>query len=820
MQIEVFGTCSGDLAFLPAPRSRTLGLLMRHLIEYGRNKLDDPILMTWALRRYEHARVRGSDLCRSMEGEWFHDLALRHWINSSDQAVLEKLFGVLPPQLFANVRTEILDRWATWSGGLGARATSALMQCPPQEVIPLIARHIDGNLLDYPKTLAVIAAMVDLPASNARELLDEVSNRVSELQEKSLTMRMVLPTLLSPTAALSGGNLVRLVETCARATRDDKAEGGRLLQAIYSALFSTNALLKKAGDLMHGKHTQPLRSLRPLFSSGAPLEECDRILLQSDPWRDAEVLLDKHRAASSSTESAFAVIKVVQSLDASDHGDMACFAIAAVLQAFKLEEIDVSNLSMDEALDILTLDVSGNGHLQQLRRRLGALPPPDTARAVGTRMPIIKDQWGGVHLATLAGELRLVDTIPMLIDCLDEDTGGFLCEAAQRSLVQIGAPAELALIARWDQLDRSQKIYGLGALEQIGGEATCRFAIERFQELFRDDHGSWCALIEALPNEQAIKLLEPEVGRKQPSIDECFYRLCVLTGYQADSLEEVRARVTRNRQRTLERRSAFAAGDFSGSADTMTLTLKCERCGDVNRYDIKSLIIGKSHTGPSCFVGDDLRCASCDRWADFEFTAETHMQMMAAVIRLTTNQTLANRVGPVRPMSVLYRREKRPAPEVMAELKAAVAEHPEDIVNHLRLARLQYVIGRRGRAAECYAAALAMEPDSLEAALGVARIMADAGDRGSAFDRLSEILQRKSQWRFFRTDEVSPQVLIKEFVRLFNTLHSGLGVVGRPLLPTSFPQSSAKVGRNAPCPCGSGKKYKKCCGDAQAAMVH
>ncbi|WP_420811242.1 SEC-C metal-binding domain-containing protein [Desulfosediminicola ganghwensis] len=23
-----------------------------------------------------------------------------------------------------------------------------------------------------------------------------------------------------------------------------------------------------------------------------------------------------------------------------------------------------------------------------------------------------------------------------------------------------------------------------------------------------------------------------------------------------------------------------------------------------------------------------------------------------------------------------------------------------------------------------------------------------------------------------------------------------------------------KVGRNAPCPCGSGKKYKKCCGQA------
>ena len=26
------------------------------------------------------------------------------------------------------------------------------------------------------------------------------------------------------------------------------------------------------------------------------------------------------------------------------------------------------------------------------------------------------------------------------------------------------------------------------------------------------------------------------------------------------------------------------------------------------------------------------------------------------------------------------------------------------------------------------------------------------------------------------------------------------------------PATSSKVGRNDPCPCGSGKKYKKCCG--------
>ena len=37
----------------------------------------------------------------------------------------------------------------------------------------------------------------------------------------------------------------------------------------------------------------------------------------------------------------------------------------------------------------------------------------------------------------------------------------------------------------------------------------------------------------------------------------------------------------------------------------------------------------------------------------------------------------------------------------------------------------------------------------------------------------------------------------------------GVAVASRPTTP-----SGQKVGRNAPCPCGSGKKYKRCCGKA------
>ncbi len=40
--------------------------------------------------------------------------------------------------------------------------------------------------------------------------------------------------------------------------------------------------------------------------------------------------------------------------------------------------------------------------------------------------------------------------------------------------------------------------------------------------------------------------------------------------------------------------------------------------------------------------------------------------------------------------------------------------------------------------------------------------------------------------------------------------------VGRPARPSTVRRDQPKVGRNDPCPCGSGKKYKKCCGVGSA----
>ena len=43
--------------------------------------------------------------------------------------------------------------------------------------------------------------------------------------------------------------------------------------------------------------------------------------------------------------------------------------------------------------------------------------------------------------------------------------------------------------------------------------------------------------------------------------------------------------------------------------------------------------------------------------------------------------------------------------------------------------------------------------------------------------------------------------------------------VAAPAKPAPYVHAEAKVGRNEPCPCGSGVKFKRCCGNPVAQAV-
>ena len=206
--------------------------------------------------------------------------------------------------------------------------------------------------------------------------------------------------------------------------------------------------------------------------------------------------------------------------------------------------------------------------------------------------------------------------------------------------------------------------------------------------------------------------------------------------------------------------------------------------------------------------------ASCGRWVDFEFTAGAHMAISAELLKLIADRDagLAGQSKVLIQVEAPYNGHRLPVGEVVSRCKVALTNHPDSIADGLRPGYCYHQLLSRPHQGLDYAErALALEPDAVEAVLQKADAMAMQGEEEAALQLLDHALESKERWRFFLTDVANPAQLTAQFAHSYNNLLRILGRTDRASLHATFPGTSKKVGRNDPRPCGSGKKYKKCC---------
>lgn len=120
--------------------------------------------------------------------------------------------------------------------------------------------------------------------------------------------------------------------------------------------------------------------------------------------------------------------------------------------------------------------------------------------------------------------------------------------------------------------------------------------------------------------------------------------------------------------------------------------------------------------------------------------------------------------------------------EALARVEEHVARFPGGAWTHIRAAAVHAELDDPQRAEA-----------SLQSALVLARSRGDADDVATVWSRLGELLADQPG----REDEAT--AAMQESERWSDAFHGGTRIV-------------AKVGRNDPCPCGSGRKHKRCCG--------
>lgn len=289
----------------------------------------------------------------------------------------------------------------------------------------------------------------------------------------------------------------------------------------------------------------------------------------------------------------------------------------------------------------------------------------------------------------------------------------------------------------------------------------------------------------------------------------------------------------------------------------VSLRLKCPKCGRVGRYESETIYIDPElrEKSPADYVSFSsyFRCRKCKSAWPWEFTAD-------AVIAVTALMLL--KVGGVDDDRLVFgsarmydgTRFRSPA-QAEDYLLGILERKPDNAFVWNRLGNVYLHAGLIAKASKAYEKALEIDPDEIESRYSLGSILLDKGKYERAAEHLRRVLKlahghaeltggdlRKTvgitigmlaeisaitdgevDGLSFENDESASLDKVRELrLESFNLgkeedLEKAVDMfIGKPKRSAPPPprpiESKRKTGRNEPCPCGSGVKYKKCCG--------
>ncbi len=784
---------------------------MTDCIPLAKGKLNDPLLMEWALRRHRNAQAGVAERQEAMEQTWFDDLTLRRWLDSGDHETLARLFSQLPAERFSNLGQAIAERWGQWRGNLAYHAAPVLARHAPDLAWKCFAQPECKRHPDAYATLGIVRALPFLPPEAGRTLLGAIAKEARATQHEGIERDLVLSELISVGLKIDRSMVQELIGERLKDGTNERALDD-ILNRVAFGLFGINPYQGLASDIRKGETRQRFQALAALFQDDAPLGRLDQ-------WSQGQVTLNDltelvHAFLEEDDRNVIlAVVETLKAKGIAKHWDkVADFLIGAIAAACARDDLDTSAMGLQEVVGLLSADLSSLPPENALVARLTAFEPDAVAALLVETLEREKATYGAVTLAGIMGRLGSETFLPPLTDAMSDESGDLLCEAARDALVRIGEPARDHLIERWDRLDGAQRIYGLSVIVAVGGEPVAAFALDRYDDLLSEDPESWCRLAAAAPDRRLVDRLERQLPRHQGLFDETFYLLARLLDLDHPQLDAVDQRVRKRRAEQQARRAAFERGDWF--QETLNLGLRCPVCGDVNDYAVRRLAIDPAQPGRTPLLAQELACASCGQWSDLELTNEATLAVTAELVKSAADlgaglagksKVLTRAVAPLNG-------GMRPVGEVVAHCRAAVATNPGRVGDWVRLAYCFHQVLARPRFGAHYTdQALSLEANAVEAVILKADALTVAGHDEQAFELLDHALASKERWRFFLTDVSTPAQIAAQFAGFYNDLLRRLGRTDRASLHASFLGASQKVGRNDPCPCGSGRKYKKCC---------
>ncbi len=405
------------------------------------------------------------------------------------------------------------------------------------------------------------------------------------------------------------------------------------------------------------------------------------------------------------------------------------------------------------------------------------------------------------------------EAVPVLLEGIGADRPLSYQDDCAQALSAIGVPVVSQAVPLLESGGPHLRRHILESLSDIPVEDSVDAILDRLPALTETNLAETLEALRKLGSGKAIEPLRAQWDGEEVDTGEVILFLCRINQVEISGLDELRrasADRLRRQGEQLEiiRATGRARRSLPADDSPLPVLLRCRRCERAYEYGVERVYSDDSILARTLLESREedfyfegpISCLHCGAVDDFEITSEGFLALAAEQMRGSELTRGGNRrlVGTSRLKFIPFTTHDgqslnpRQALEFYGE---ALEKKPDDHQLHSGLAQALARLDRWEEAEGEYRRALELNPESAEAHIGLGWVLQSLGDASQA-----ETMYRRAK------DLAPPRgTLAEEARRALDQLNPE----GRRSGWEDGPRPS--VGRNDPCPCGSGKKYKHCC---------
>ena len=352
--------------------------------------------------------------------------------------------------------------------------------------------------------------------------------------------------------------------------------------------------------------------------------------------------------------------------------------------------------------------------------------------------------------------------------------------------------------------------YALGILKELPMEGSVNLILEHWDKFWENEKELFLETLRNIGDAKFIPLLKKEAKEGEAEEERLFYLLCLINNVTDSRLPRIKRELEQKEQRI---RNLAKTSLKDTLAEPLNVELKCLRCNRSYHYDVEEVRIDGS--SGDFHIVDPIRCKNCGSVDHYEVTPDGTMSIMARSILKIAHEEEEGETEDTGPITYIRGQridgKQMSLAEGLAYYERKLEKSPDHVPNLLGYANTLRMAKRTEEAVPIYQKILAQDPAAVEAYVSLAQIAEARGALGDAqlyYEKASEFIHTGNYYRVSMDLDDFKEAVLSHYTRLSVQLGRNRRM---PSIAAPAPTELKRIGRNAPCPCGSGKKYKKCC---------